>query len=66
MINVLSEKIKKSEAPIVVGLDPTMKLVPEHIKKQAFSEYGESMKGAAEAILTIRGLWTRSAIWCRR
>lgn len=51
MINVLSEKIKKSEAPIVVGLDPTMKLVPEHIKKQAFSEYGESMKGAAEAIL---------------
>lgn len=50
MINVLTEKIKKLEAPIVVGLDPTMKFVPEHIKKQAFSEYGETMKGAAEAI----------------
>lgn len=52
MINTLTEKIKKLEAPIVVGLDPTMKLVPEHIKKQAFAEYGETLKGAAEAIFT--------------
>lgn len=51
MINRLTEKIKKLEAPIVVGLDPTMKLVPEFIKKQAFDEYGETMKGAAEAVL---------------
>ncbi len=50
MINTLTEKINKLEAPIVVGLDPTMKFVPEHIKKQAFAEYGETMKGAAEAI----------------
>lgn len=50
MINILTEKIKRLEAPIVVGLDPTMKFVPEHIKKQAFAEYGETMKGAAEAI----------------
>lgn len=50
MINVLSEKIKKLEAPIVVGLDPNMKFVPEHIKKQAFAEYGETLKGAAEAV----------------
>lgn len=50
MIGVLTEKIKKLEAPIVVGLDPTMKFVPEHIKKQAFSEYGETVQGAAEAI----------------
>lgn len=50
MINALTEKIKKLEAPIVVGLDPTMKFVPDHIKKQAFDEYGETLKGAAEAI----------------
>lgn len=50
MINTLTEKIKKLEAPIVVGLDPTMKFVPDHIKKQAFDEYGETLKGAAEAI----------------
>lgn len=50
MINRLTEKIKKTGAPIVVGLDPTLKFVPEHIKKAAFSEYGETMKGAAEAV----------------
>lgn len=50
MINQLVEKIKKTGAPIVAGLDPTLKFVPEHIKKKAFAEYGETMKGAAEAV----------------
>ena len=31
MINKLIQKIQKTNAPIVVGLDPTMKFVPEHI-----------------------------------
>lgn len=53
MINTLTEKIKKLEAPIVVGLDPTMKFVPAYIKKQAFAEYGETLRGAAEAIFTF-------------
>jgi len=50
MINQLVDKIKKTEAPIVVGLDPMMKFVPEHIQKKAFAEYGETLEGAAEAI----------------
>lgn len=50
MINKLVSKIKKTNAPIVVGLDPMLKYVPEHIKKAAFNEYGETLKGAAEAI----------------
>ena len=50
MINKLVSKIQKMNAPIVVGLDPMMKFVPEHIKKAAFSEYGETLEGAAEAI----------------
>lgn len=50
MINKLIDKIKKTEAPIVVGLDPAMKFVPEHIRRQAFDEYGETMKGAAQAV----------------
>lgn len=50
MINKLVSKIQKMNAPIVVGLDPMMKFVPEHIKKTAFSEYGETLEGAAEAI----------------
>lgn len=50
MINKLVEKIQKNKAPIVVGLDPMLNYVPEHIKMAAFSEYGETLEGAAEAI----------------
>ena len=50
MINKLVEKIKKTNAPIVVGLDPMMKYIPEHILKQAFDAYGETLKGAGEAL----------------
>ncbi len=50
MINKLVSKIQKTQAPIVVGLDPMMKFVPEHITKKAFEEYGETLEGAAEAI----------------
>lgn len=50
MINKLIAKIQKMNAPIVVGLDPMMKFVPEHIRKAAFAEYGETLEGAAEAV----------------
>ena len=50
MINRLIAKIQKLNAPIVVGLDPMMKFVPEHIRKAAFAECGETLEGAAEAI----------------
>ena len=42
MINKLIEKIQKTHAPIVVGLDPMLNYVPEHIQKRAFAEYGET------------------------
>lgn len=50
MINKLVDKIKKTNAPVVVGLDPMMSYLPEHITKKAFDEYGETLEGAAEAI----------------
>ncbi len=50
MINQLTAKIRKTGAPIVVGLDPMLKFVPEHIKEKAFKEFGETLEGAAEAI----------------
>ena len=50
MINKLITKIKQTNAPIVVGLDPMMKFVPEYIKQRDFAEYGETLEGAAEAI----------------
>ena len=50
MINKLIAKIRKTNAPIVVGLDPMMKYVPGHISRAAFAECGETLEGAAEAI----------------
>lgn len=50
MINKLISNIKKTNAPIVVGLDPMLNYIPEHVQKKAFAEYGETLEGAAEAI----------------
>ena len=50
MIDKLIEKIKKTHAPIVVGLDPMLDYIPEHVQKKAFQEFGETLEGAAEAV----------------
>ncbi len=50
MIDRLIENIRRTEAPIVVGLDPQMSFIPEAIKEAAFKEFGQSLEGAAEAI----------------
>ena len=42
MIDQLIANIKKTNAPIVVGLDPMMKFIPEQIQRAAFAEYGIS------------------------
>ena len=62
MINVLVDRIKKLEAPIVVGLDPMLSYVPEFLQKEAIKEHGETLEAAAEAVwpcmssLEFRGL----------
>ena len=50
MIQKLMEKIRRTGAPIVVGLDPMLGYIPEHITKRAFEEKGETLDGAAEAV----------------
>lgn len=50
MINKLIEKIEETKAPIVVGLDPMLSYIPEHIMKKALDEKGETLEGAGEAI----------------
>lgn len=50
MINQLVANIKKTGAPIVVGLDPMLNYIPEQVQQKAFAEYGETLEGAAEAI----------------
>ena len=50
MIQKLIANIKKTNAPIVVGLDPMLSYVPEQVQKKAYEEFGETLEGAAEAI----------------
>ena len=50
MIDKLVKNIQKTNSPIVVGLDPMLAYVPEHVKEKAFKEFGETLEGAAEAI----------------
>lgn len=50
MIGKLIDKIKKTNAPIVVGLDPMLDYIPGFIKERAFEEMGETLEGAAEAV----------------
>ena len=53
MIGKLIEEIKKKGAPIVVGLDPNLVFIPEYIQKAAFRESGETLEGAAGAVLAF-------------
>lgn len=49
----LIEKIKETENPSVIGLDPKLDYVPEFIKRKAFEKDGETLKAASKAILTF-------------
>ena len=49
MISKLIDRIVATNAPIVVGLDPKLDYIPDHIKKRCFEEKGENLEGAAEA-----------------
>ena len=50
MIQKLIANIMKTNAPIVVGLDPMLSYIPEQVKAAAFKDYGETLEGAAEAV----------------
>lgn len=50
MINRLVDKIKKMEAPIVVGLDPMLGYVPGYLLDKAIKDQGETLEAAAEAV----------------
>lgn len=50
MIDQLVEKIQKTGAPIVVGLDPQMKFIPDEVKNPVFNEMGETLEAAGEIL----------------
>lgn len=45
------QQIREKKAPIVVGLDPMLSYIPESIKKKAFEAEGETLEGAASALI---------------
>ena len=50
MIKKLIDGIKRTKAPIVVGLDPMLSYIPDTIKDEVFREQGETLEAAAEII----------------
>ena len=50
MINKLVANIKKTNAPIVVGLDPMLNYMPQWILDKAVAERGETLDAVAEAV----------------
>lgn len=53
MIDKLIEKIKQTQAPIVVGLDPQLQYIPASVQAAAFREHGETLAGAGAAVLAF-------------
>ena len=49
----LIEAIKRKGNPTVAGLDPKLEYVPPELQAAAFREYGETLEGAAAAILAF-------------
>lgn len=47
----LIEKIVKLQNPTVVGLDPKLDYIPEHVKAKHFEENGKTLEAAAKAVL---------------
>lgn len=52
-MNRLIEKIAELKNPTVAGLDPKLDYIPSYIKEEAFAKYGNTLEGAAEALLTF-------------
>lgn len=48
-IDVLQEKIRKCKNPVMVGLDPYLPILPQHIVSEAFTQHGQTIAAAVAA-----------------
>lgn len=46
----LIQKIIETQNPSVVGLDPKLEYIPQHIKARVYEKHGNTLKGASEAL----------------
>src|SRR5665647_3054357 len=51
MIDRLIEKIEIFGNPTVVGLDPTIEMIPDFIKSEMFEKYGKTPKAVAQMFI---------------
>ena len=56
MIDLLIKKIKETGNPTVVGLDPTLVMIPNYLKKEMFEKYGKTPKAVAEMFVEFNRL----------
>jgi len=49
--DALQDLIRAKKAPIVAGLDPKPEYVPPHILRASLDKYGQTLAGAADAVL---------------
>ncbi|WP_099206151.1 orotidine-5'-phosphate decarboxylase [Scatolibacter rhodanostii] len=45
------EAIMETQNPSVAGLDPKLEYIPPYLKQASFAKYGETLEGAADALL---------------
>ena len=63
MINKLISNIRKTNAPIVVGLDPMLNYIPEHIQKKALQSLERLWRALQKQSGSItKGSWMRPVI----
>ena len=51
MIDRLINQIEAVQNPTVVGLDPTLAMIPAFIKEEMFEKYGKTPKAVAEMFI---------------
>lgn len=50
-IDTLQAKIRKMKNPSMIGLDPTVELLPPHLLQEAYQAHGQSLRAIAQAYL---------------
>ena len=53
MIDVLLERIDALRNPTVVGLDPTLEMIPAYLREEKFAELGKTPEAVAEMFLAF-------------
>lgn len=53
MIDALLSRIDALNNPTVVGLDPTLEMIPSYLREEKFAQYGKTPEAVAEMFLAF-------------